>query len=254
MANRLSRRRAIGWGLALLGGLVMPADWWPRPAAAQVFDPPGAVPWPTPPSPGAPATAPMTAPAPADSGPPRPPAGAASIDGETPVAGVGEESDETEPAAEPPPLAAPVGVPPVKLMIPALGVEAAVEPVGEDPDGAMSAPSDPDDVAWYKLGPGMGVSGNVVFAGHVNWAGRLRAFGNIDRLDPGDAIQVIDAQGRGFEYAVESMHWVRAEGAPLEEIFAQPSEPVVTLISCGGEYVAATREYLDRIIVRARGK
>jgi hypothetical protein len=39
----------------------------------------------------------------------------------------------------------------------------------------------------------------------------------------------------------------------MEEIFAQPSEPVITLITCGGEYVAATREYLDRLIVRARG-
>jgi hypothetical protein len=72
-------------------------------------------------------------------------------------------------------------------------------------------------------------------------------------LDPGDVIQVLDANGKGYEYAVESLHWVRAEGAPLEEIFAQPPEPVITLITCGGEFVAARREYLDRLIVRARG-
>ena len=99
----------------------------------------------------------------------------------------------------------------------------------------------------------MGVPGNVVLAAHVNWDGRLRPFGLLHQLEPGDAIQVIDAQGRGFEYVVESSHWVRAEGAPLEEIFAQPAEPVITLITCGGEYVASRREYLDRLIVRAKG-
>ena len=99
----------------------------------------------------------------------------------------------------------------------------------------------------------MGVPGNAVFAAHVNWDGRLRPFGLLHQLEQGDAIQVIDEKGRGFEYVVESKHWVRAEGAPVEEIFAQPNEPIVTLITCGGEYIAARREYLDRLIVKARG-
>jgi sortase (surface protein transpeptidase) len=162
-------------------------------------------------------------------------------------------TDESEPADAPLPAAGPWGVPPVKLTIPSLGVEAPVEAVGLDEDGAMATPTKPDDVAWYELGPGMGVPGNVVLAAHVNWDGRLRPFGLLHTLEPGDAVQLIDAEGRGFEYRVESSHWVRAEGAPLAEIFAQPEQPVITLITCGGEYVAATREYLDRLIVRAVG-
>ena len=232
MAIRVPRRRAVVRGLTLLGGLALSACWSAVPSDAQPLDPPGDVPWPLP-----------TQASPAD-------------DGSVPLAPLGQASDESEPADAPLPPAAPTGpwgVRPVKLMIPALGVEAAVEAVGDDPDGAMATPMHPDDVAWYEPGPGMGVPGNVVFAAHVNWDGRLRPFGLLHRLEPGDAIQVIDAEGRGFEYAVESSRWVRAEGAPLEEIFAQPAEPVVTLITCGGEYVAARREYLDRLIVRARG-
>ncbi len=117
----------------------------------------------------------------------------------------------------------------------------------------MATPTDPDGVAWWQHGPGMGVPGNVVFAAHVNWDNRLRPFGLLHRLQEGDAIQVIDERGRGFEYVVESSQWVRAEGAPVEEIFAQPDVPTVTLITCGGEDVAARREYLDRLIVRAKG-
>jgi LPXTG-site transpeptidase (sortase) family protein len=132
-------------------------------------------------------------------------------------------------------------------------VSATIQPVTQDPDGSMSAPGDPDQVAWYTLGPGMGVSGNVVFAAHVNWGNRPRVFARLDALDKGDAILIVDANGDGYEYVVESSHWVRAEGAPVEEIFAQTTDAKVTLITCGGEYRAATREYLDRLIVKARG-
>jgi LPXTG-site transpeptidase (sortase) family protein len=145
------------------------------------------------------------------------------------------------------------GVAPVSLAIPALGVSATIQPVAQDPDGSMSAPSDPDHVAWYTLGPGMGVGGNVVFAAHVNWGNRPRVFARLDALDKGDAILIVDAKGDGYEYIVESSHWVRAEGAPVEEIFAQTTDAEVTLITCGGEYRAATREYLDRLVVKARG-
>jgi LPXTG-site transpeptidase (sortase) family protein len=145
------------------------------------------------------------------------------------------------------------GTAPVSLAIPALGVSAAIQPVAQDPDGSMSAPSDPDQVAWYTLGPGMGVGGNVVFAAHIDWGNRPRVFARLDALDKGDAILIVDANGDGYEYLVNSSHWVRAEGAPVEEIFAQTTEAEVTLITCGGEYRPATREYLDRLIVKARG-
>ena len=225
MASRISRRRAAARGLLLLAGFGLSAVWRTDRAAAQTYEPPGDLPWPPEPAPAI-----------------QPP--------------VGDASDEARPADQPPPEVAASGswgVPPVKLMIPALGVDAAVEAVAEDPDGAMSAPTHPDDVAWYQPGAGMGVLGNAVFAAHVNWDGRLRPFGLLHRLEEGDAIQVIDEQGRGYEYAVASRQWFRAEGAPLEEIFAQPAEPTVTLITCGGEYVASRREYLDRLIVKARG-
>jgi hypothetical protein len=232
--------------LALLGTLAFSATWETSPVAAQFGDSPGDVPSSVPIPPPDTPSAGDPAPAPAD----QPSDQAKPANGD-------QGSEHAQPVFEPEPEAAaptgPWGVPPVKLTIPALGVEAAVEAVGQDEDGAMSAPTDPDEVAWYQLGPGMGVPGNVVFAGHVNWNGRLRAFGRIDHLDPGDVIQVIDAEGRGFEYAVESSHWVRAEGAPIEEIFAQPPEPMITLITCGGEFIPSRREYLDRLIVRAKG-
>jgi sortase (surface protein transpeptidase) len=145
------------------------------------------------------------------------------------------------------------GIPPISLAIPDLGVDATVIGVALDDDGAMAVPPNPDAVAWYTLGPGMGVGGNVVFAGHIDWDGRPRVFGRLTNLRPDDAVLVVDAAGNGYEYRVESAHWVRAEGAPVEEIFGQTDAATITLITCGGEYRPETREYLDRLIVRARG-
>ncbi|MBA2447621.1 MAG: class F sortase [Chloroflexi bacterium] len=152
-----------------------------------------------------------------------------------------------------PPVFTPSGVPPMALAIPSLGVDARITGVGQDEEGAMAAPTNPDEVAWYTLGPGMGVGGNVVFAGHIDWGGRLRVFSRLHTLDAGDAVLVVDAAGNGYQYVIEWSRWVRADGAPVEEIFAQSSAPTLTLITCGGEYRPETREYLDRLIVRARG-
>jgi LPXTG-site transpeptidase (sortase) family protein len=143
-------------------------------------------------------------------------------------------------------------VAPVEVFIPALGVDADVVPVGEDSDGAMGSPTDPDTVAWWSLGYGTGEDpGNVVLAGHVNWLGRLRPFGLIDQLAPGDEIVLHDELGREYHYQVTWSKLVEAEGAPVEEIFSPSDRAELTLITCGGTFVPATREYLDRTIVRA---
>jgi LPXTG-site transpeptidase (sortase) family protein len=109
-------------------------------------------------------------------------------------------------------------------------------------------------VAWWSLGYGTGEQpGNVVLAAHVDWGGRLRVFGQLHRLGPGDAVIVHDELAREYRYEVVWSKSVRAEGAPVEEIFAQGETPTITLITCGGTYVPARREYLDRLIVRAVG-
>jgi len=245
----LSRRHALLRGAVAIGGLVLSLTSV-VPSSAQATDSSDDAPSSSPGASTAPAagSAAMPGQSPLDVAPPASTGGTSAADVDTDLNAEPEPEDQVEPVAS-----GPWGVPPIKLSMPSLGVEAPIVPVGKDPDGAMAAPTDPDTVAWYEYGPGMSVPGNVVLAGHINWAGRVRAFGNLHLLEPGDAILVIDEKNNGYQYVVESSHWVRAEGAPVEEIFAQTDQPTLTLITCGGEYVAATREYLDRLIVRAKG-
>lgn len=108
--------------------------------------------------------------------------------------------------------------------------------------GQLSAPTDPDKVGVYQ------VPGNLIVAGHVDWAGKTRNFYGLKDLREGDKVVLSD----GREYQVS---WVSTmEAAPsseeLDEVF-DPKQDVLTLITCGGPFSQSRHEYLERVVVRA---
>jgi len=140
---------------------------------------------------------------------------------------------------------------PMSIDIPTIGTHALVVPLGEDDNGAMQAPTDPDTVGWYDLGVGVGAPGNALLDGHVDWGGRLRVFGLLKQLEPGDPIQITDATGNVLSYSVAWVRLYTADSAPLDEIFAQTRDQELTLITCGGAFDTAAHMYVSRWVVRA---
>ncbi len=139
---------------------------------------------------------------------------------------------------------------PKRLLIPSLQIDAVVEHVGLTRDGAMGAPSNPDQVAWYRFGPRPGQPGNAAIAGHVDWAGRVRAFWKLKNLGPDDLIVVVAEDGSRYEFAVRWLRWYDAATASVEEVFGSSGDPEITLITCGGQFDRSTRQYLSRLVVR----
>jgi sortase (surface protein transpeptidase) len=144
-----------------------------------------------------------------------------------------------------------LGSVPLAIDIPRIGTHARVVALGEDDDGTMQAPTDPDTVGWYEPGVGLGAPGNALLDGHVDWGGRLRVFGALGQLAPGDAIQITDEAGSVFSYRVAWTRLYTADDAPLDEIFAQTPAEELTLITCGGAFDHSIRMYLSRWVVRA---
>jgi sortase A len=140
---------------------------------------------------------------------------------------------------------------PVRIEIPKIGTNADVVPLAEEEDGTMQAPADPDTVGWYELGIGVGAPGNVLLDGHVDWGGRLRVFGGLRLLEPGDAVHVTDVDGNVLTYEVAWTRLYAADTAPLDEIFEQTENEQLTLITCGGAFDPDTHMYVSRWIVRA---
>ena len=162
------------------------------------------------------------------------------------------------PAVPPPVAPAPAPAPgraplPVWINIPAIGVNAPVVSVGLEPSGIMASPSEAEQVGWYNLGPRPGEPSNAVLAGHVDWLGEIGVFSQLDQLQPGDTVEVHSGPETSHRYVVESIASYRADTAPVAEIFGATSEPILTLITCGGAYDPLRQEYRDRLVIRARG-
>ncbi len=128
---------------------------------------------------------------------------------------------------------APVAVP-KRLRIPAVGIDAAVESVGLDAEGAMGTPLNFDNTAWYELGPRPGEPGNAVIDGHVDSAALKRGavFWNLRQVQPGNLILVISDDDTEHRFIVTSVQAYTPQNAPTDQIFGPADGAHLNLITC----------------------
>jgi sortase (surface protein transpeptidase) len=142
---------------------------------------------------------------------------------------------------------------PARLTITSIGVDAPIEAVGLEPSGIMASPTQGHVVGWYELGPRPGEQSNAVLAGHVDLHKQPGVFIRLAALQPGAIVDVDTGLGIAYRYMVDEIRTYRAAEAPIADIFGPTAKPTLTLITCGGEFDAAQRMYLDRVVVRAHG-
>lgn len=149
------------------------------------------------------------------------------------------------------PAIAPVhGAPPDQVRIPAIGVDAAVEPVGVTPDYAMATPSHTSQLGWYRLGSAPGDPGDAVIDGHLDTpTGAPAVFAGLAAVKPGDSISVI-AGGRDYRYAVTSVKSVPYQWRP-DGLYSTEGASRLTLITCAGSWDANKGIYRERLVVEA---
>ena len=158
-----------------------------------------------------------------------------------------------EPTARPAaPSATPAAPAPVRLVVPELGVDTRVDPVGVEPDGSMTIPADVDRVGWYRFGPVPGADGSAVIAGHVDDAEQgLGALVPLRTADVGDEVLVTDAEGSTTRWRVVARDVIRKQVLPLDQLFRREGPPRLTLITCGGPFLPEYRSYRDNVVVVA---
>lgn len=143
------------------------------------------------------------------------------------------------------------GVRPIAIRIPRIQVDSEVErrPITEN---QMLDPTGPYVVAWYGATGRLGVPGNAVMAGHVDWAGVGPAvFARLGELAAGDWIELTGEDVGVYRYAVTWLELYDAATAPVDDIIGPTNTEVVTLITCGGAFDAVAGSYVGRLIVRA---
>ena len=110
----------------------------------------------------------------------------------------------------------------MRLAVPALGVDTAVDPVGVEPDGQMTLPAEVDRVGWYRFGPAPGADGSAVIAGHVDDREQgLGAMAPLRDAAVGDEVVVTDAAGTATRWRVVSRELIQKQVLPLDRLFAR---------------------------------
>ncbi len=144
-------------------------------------------------------------------------------------------------------------VAPVGLAIGGLGIDAHVTPAGVDrATGQMAVPDNVDDVAWYEYGPTPGDPGSAVLAAHVDLESQgPGVFFELRSLEPGDIVTVSYEDGTQRRFTVEARVIYDKSELPLDAIFAREGDPVLTLITCGGDFNWTERSYDANVVVYA---
>ena len=151
-----------------------------------------------------------------------------------------------------PAVATPSDSPPLRIVIPHIGVDAPITTKDMDADGVMEPPDGPEDVAWYGFTARPGGGSNAVFSAHVDYHGYGPAvFADLKTLEKGDLVEVRTADGAVYRYEVTLSLSYPAETAPFEDIVGPTSREVITLITCAGTFDQAARQYSHRLVVRA---
>jgi len=136
-----------------------------------------------------------------------------------------------------------------RLLVPSIGIDAAVGVKSFDADGAMQTPGAPDVVVWYDFSSQPINDGNAVFAGHLDYANYGPAvFWRLGELQPGDAIEVYLGDGTIVRYRVTSIRPYAATD-DASGVVASTGRPTITLITCDGAFDAVERAYDERLVV-----
>jgi len=143
----------------------------------------------------------------------------------------------------------------MRLRIPAIRVDAAIEAVGLTADGAVGTPKGRFDVAWFDMSPRPGETGSSVIDGHYGWKDNLPAvFDDLSKLHPGDKLYVDDGSGSSTVFVVRKVVSYGENDAAASVFGTNDGKAHLNLITCEGIWNKARQSYSGRLVVFADGK
>ncbi len=138
------------------------------------------------------------------------------------------------------------------LIIPTIGVNASIEPVGVLSDGDLAVPTQKpwDGVGWYQNGPYPGAKGSAVIDGHLDRPGGAPAvFWKLQNLHIGDIIMVVNPGEKPLHFRVMNMKYYTPNNAPLQTIFGNKTGTFLNLITCAGQWIPNQHQTSLRLVI-----
>lgn len=139
---------------------------------------------------------------------------------------------------------------PVTIRVAEIALDARIIPVGVDSNNQFDVPS-AETVGWYQYSSSPGATGASVLAAHVDYGGTPGAFFNLQKVLPGDLLEVELDDGTVLPYLVTGNTVYDKTELPAGELFRKDGDPVLQLITCGGAFNPAERSYEANVVVTA---
>jgi sortase (surface protein transpeptidase) len=167
------------------------------------------------------------------------------------------------PAGAPPAAAAPAPVvvepgadettvAPVRVRVPAIGVDSELLGLGTDAAGALEPPADFARAGWFAQGTIPGDVGPAVVAGHVDSVDGPAVFSRLRDLAPGNEVLVDRADGTTVRFTVTEVARYPKDDFPTGAVYGPTTRAELRLVTCGGDFDRSARSYEDNVVVFAR--
>jgi sortase (surface protein transpeptidase) len=139
---------------------------------------------------------------------------------------------------------------PTRLRIPAIHVDSPLEVLNLDASGVLETPRDYLRAGWFAGGAVPGAVGPAVIAGHVDSTTGPAVFFQLNRLRPGDVIEVA-RDGGWVGFRVVEVGRYPKDRFPTARVYGPTPDPQLRLITCSGAFDSAQRSYVDNTVVYA---
>ncbi|GAA2928989.1 hypothetical protein GCM10020221_26010 [Streptomyces thioluteus] len=139
-----------------------------------------------------------------------------------------------------------------------MGLRAPIEGRGLTREGAAEPPpyDRADTVAWYRGGPQPGSPGAAVLVGHVDTDRAPAVFYELGGLKRGETVSVDRADGSTAEFTVDDVTVFGKDHFDAGRVYGPHTagRAELRLITCGGDYDRARRQYSANVVVSAAEK
>jgi len=147
----------------------------------------------------------------------------------------------------------PGGIPeglPVRLKVPIIGVDTAIEDAYMTPEGRMDVPEGSINVAWFALGPHPGEVGSAVIGGHFGMRNGVPfVFYDLDKLQVGDRVYILNDKDETLQFVVRSVKLFDRKADATEVFTSDDGLAHLNLITCEGVWNEINGFYPQRRVV-----
>lgn len=141
---------------------------------------------------------------------------------------------------------------PVRLRIPALGIDTRVNPIGLASNGALAVPQPGphlNQAAWFKDSPTPGQPGVSIVEGHVDSVEGISVFWRLGEIKPGEHVTVFRQDGSRLLFTVKAVRNYRKDHFPTMSVYGGDlGRPSLRLITCS-DFIPAIHHHVGDEVV-----